>query len=887
MKNAYSLALLLSSALCASFAPGEEVAARLLLSKERVYATRSFSLSVEIEVPELPAPNADVNPVYSSGSNGAIDMPLFPGERRMTLNVDCDWFLDDAFDSKIAPGKLEDLLGRNSRQVWTLSVRGNTVTIGPFSNAAKFPLASRHENGKWIYTVAMPDFTAREPGEVSIPPARVTIPVIKGVDRFGRYVCDFKTAVSKPAKISVASAPADGRPKSYCGVIAEKFTASVAIKSGASAGVKQFSAGDILTLELCVESSGDLSRMAAPELPKSEFFKVSGNPKQMPSSGGTVVWQWRLRPVLAGTTEFPSIPVSYFDPVAETYVDAGTSPIPVQIAPAAQAVLGDADDSEAWPMPDGLLEGDGTRRVELPGVAFSAGMLALAALATIFAIAGICLGKLLPRVAMFVLTAATLAAALAPCAKFQTLPGASPFSWERAMALASRAAGENDFKRAAGAFRECIAAGADNPEIWKNLGGALYFAGDYIASRDAYLAAERFAGADDNTRRGLVAAYARLKNDPSAELPLDRQLLRPWCALGEEGKLRAAAACWIFLCMAAIFVSALSARSSRRALMAVFAAFVASRGMAAVGITAKFEPEKVFVGENVSLVFECTVPRDVTIEDWNTAGLPESFKYGGPEELGGAVETPSNAIRRICLSGRFTEPFKGAVRMVSQGAETRREVRGNFSSEMKNLFILPLSASVEVEALPEDGRPADFSGAVGDFRLSQSLSRSEVRPGDLVDAVYTLEFDGYLPEDAMPAVSDIPAGAKAYEVREISRDAKSAVWKQTFHLQNTNALHSAKVSFGFFNTSTRAYDTTAAEGLPLHFTSGEPAPVSTPDVVAVDGAGDVESGEVVKVRFGPGEHSPVLFTIRPDEAPSAPGWHRISTPRGEGWVKCD
>ncbi len=65
---------------------------------------------------------------------------------------------------------------------------------------------------------------------------------------------------------------------------------------------------------------------------------------------------------------------------------------------------------------------------------------------------------------------------------------------------------------------------------------------------------------------------------------------------------------------------------------------------------------------------------------------------------------------------------------------------------MKNEVITKKSARkmLQVKALPEEGKPIDFSGAVGQFDFTAQLNKSQVNAGDAVDLTYRLQGTGNL-----------------------------------------------------------------------------------------------------------------------------------------------
>ncbi len=173
---------------------------------------------------------------------------------------------------------------------------------------------------------------------------------------------------------------------------------------------------------------------------------------------------------------------------------------------------------------------------------------------------------------------AVIAMALCLVGAATTSAASTEFTWRRANALASTADTAEKFAAAAKAYRDCVDSGIANPIILQNLGAVSLLAGDARSSRAAFMLAELRTGETPSTRRGLQAALARLKNDPRAELPPTRLLLKPHVSLPLDLRLFIAAAAWALAWLVALMPPCFI----RRALltMAIAACVAASASVA-------------------------------------------------------------------------------------------------------------------------------------------------------------------------------------------------------------------------------------------------------------------------------------------------------------------
>ena len=239
--------------------------------------------------------------------------------------------------------------------------------------------------------------------------------------------------------------------------------------------------------------------------------------------------------------------------------------------------------------------------------------------------------------------------------------------------------------------------------------------------------------------------------------------------------------------------------------------------------------------------------------------------------------------------------------MAVQGMATIRRQQGGMSFSSSANFGTRLPPfRIEVQALPEDKRPANFSGAVGTrFEMTQKLEPDHVRPGDLVTATYTLTHDGYCPSNVWPVVEHLPKTFKAYDPKEVSRAEGKVVWTQMLVPQTATATNSAQVSLFYYNPRTKRYEVARARKQPLTFVSREAASTENTSVVVMQGdEGGKEQAaraegdaRAVKLRVAPSDASPVI-AILPSGTPlveraRANGWRRLESPRAIGWAKGD
>ena len=319
---------------------------------------------------------------------------------------------------------------------------------------------------------------------------------------------------------------------------------------------------------------------------------------------------------------------------------------------------------------------------------------------------------------------------------------------------------------------------------------------------------------------------------------------------------------------------------------------------------ARLEPSSVVVGQPCAIVMELEVENSIGIENLQVGGLPDAddgkVVYGeGFENMAdGKAPKPGRTVKRFRLPVRFLASVTQDVSMVVQGMATVRRQQGGMSFSSSSSFGTRLAPfRIEVQPLPEDKRPASFSGAVGTrFEMTQKLEPDHVRPGDLVTATYTLTHDGYCPSNVWPSVEHLAKEFKAYDPKEVSRTGNKVVWTQVLVPQTAAATNSALVSMCYYNPRTRRYEVARARAKPLTFVSREAASTeNTAVVVTADAApaaarSDASSGGgTITLRVAPSDSSPVVAVLPPGfpvvERARSNGWRRLESSRAIGWTR--
>ncbi len=218
-----------------------------------------------------------------------------------------------------------------------------------------------------------------------------------------------------------------------------------------------------------------------------------------------------------------------------------------------------------------------------------------------------------------------------------------------------------------------------------------------------------------------------------------------------------------------------------------------------------------------------------TLDGRNYATI--SFKKALFPKRAGTLAIPEMSVQCAAVSGNlrgrdmindfFNDNFFGARR----GA-------------MKKYVVPSNTLSLSVKELPRDGKPADFAGLVGEYKISASASPLDVSVGDPITLKVTLSGADYLGNVDLPPLTAQSELATYFKIPDERADGKvagrSKIFTQTIRAKNESVKEIPPITFSYFDTKKGRYETVSTAAIPI-------VVHSTKVVTAVDAEG-VSSG---------------------------------------------
>lgn len=190
-------------------------------------------------------------------------------------------------------------------------------------------------------------------------------------------------------------------------------------------------------------------------------------------------------------------------------------------------------------------------------------------------------------------------------------------------------------------------------------------------------------------------------------------------------------------------------------------------------------------------------------------------------------------LRRVLIpieTGEFVlEPSLAAVGVVVGRRRTSDPFDSFFDSFFERdvatseLRVVTEPASIRVLPLPEEGRPADFGGAVGEFELVADVAPKQCTQGDTVTLTATISGRGDL--ELIPAPT-IPAGkgyrplAPEMEMNGYTEMRASKTFRFPIYISGAGEITLPPVRFPYFEPDAKQYRTLAAGPFVVHAAAG-------------------------------------------------------------------
>ena len=209
----------------------------------------------------------------------------------------------------------------------------------------------------------------------------------------------------------------------------------------------------------------------------------------------------------------------------------------------------------------------------------------------------------------------------------------------------------------------------------------------------------------------------------------------------------------------------------------------------------------------------------------------------------GELEIPAVDFEAVVAvqSRRSMDPFEMMFNGFSGYVNVNKNLRSN-------------SLKLNVERLPE-GRPADFSGAVGDFTISSNISSTDLKTNSEFTLKVAVKGAGNMRLMGNP-VMELPVEFEAYDpvVDNNFRLANSGfkgekVYEYLITPKASGTYTIPGASFTFFNPNTKQYQTIESTTYEVKVAKGEESSATVSNVVISKERGKVLATDIRHIKF--------------------------------------
>ncbi len=238
-----------------------------------------------------------------------------------------------------------------------------------------------------------------------------------------------------------------------------------------------------------------------------------------------------------------------------------------------------------------------------------------------------------------------------------------------------------------------------------------------------------------------------------------------------------------------------------------------------------FPKQKIYIGESVIARLELYLRDDVqNISNFQMTSSPtEGFSAGKTVMV-------QNQQRRVRVGSRFynvipllmplTTVKTGTLALGPLTANVVVVLPGGFFGEQRQVSLATETANVTALPLPEENKPANFSGAIGTFTMSATAGPSTITVGDPVTVRVKISGHGSLDSLTLPS-QDAWQNFKAYppttklETSDQFGFQGTKTFEQIISPLNNDVHELPPVHFDFFNPEDGQYHSLKSVALPL------------------------------------------------------------------------
>ena len=264
--------------------------------------------------------------------------------------------------------------------------------------------------------------------------------------------------------------------------------------------------------------------------------------------------------------------------------------------------------------------------------------------------------------------------------------------------------------------------------------------------------------------------------------------------------------------------------------------YIASENIHLVAEISKTNP---YLNEAITVVYKLYVAPNTGVDNWQEIDSPRynDFWSQNIDMQGQKVQTGTYngeeykflTLRKTVLypqkTGKlYIEPL--SLNLSVQVPTNRRDIFGRRLMTQANRTVSAGKKTINVKPLPEAGKPADFSGAVGYFSFNVSTSKTELKASESFQAKVEVKGKGNLKLIKLPKIS-LPSSLEVYEPEHNEKittnlNGMQGTISDTYTVvpQYKGKYPIPSISFSYFDLKTETYKRLSSDEVVINVLSG-------------------------------------------------------------------
>ncbi|MFD2551394.1 BatD family protein [Bizionia sediminis] len=274
-----------------------------------------------------------------------------------------------------------------------------------------------------------------------------------------------------------------------------------------------------------------------------------------------------------------------------------------------------------------------------------------------------------------------------------------------------------------------------------------------------------------------------------------------------------------------------------------------------IHLVAEISNDKPYLNEAITVVYKLYVSPDTGVSNWREIDNPKYSDFWSQNIDIRQLKVQNGTykgedyryvvLRKTVLYPQKTgqleiEPL--SLDITVEVPTNRRDIFGGRLMQRAHKTVSAGKRTIQVKPLPENGKPADFTGAVGDFDFKVTTSKSALNATESLQAKVEVSGTGNLKLFQLPKLN-LPSSLEVYEPEHTENVRTNLNGMQGSISDSYTVVPQFKgkypipnISFSYFDIKTESYKTLNSNEIIIDVLEGPTTPASNQDITAVSGS---------------------------------------------------